>query len=180
MIDFLNDESLVITYKTEFQLNENDFVKKSEETDKQNEKKSQEKKYFNVFLHFMGGTVGTFDKDEMLEALDYKDLDELWEEYGTGLVGECDDYQSFIYKVQSVYVEECKTKLENPFLTDSDANGDEYDEGFDIEYFEIPQKGCGGDFRSDQRGREDHAVPSGDLVSLYHRRYGTYLGRRRR
>lgn len=140
LIDFLNDESLVITYKTEFQLNEDDFVKKSEETDKQNENTSQEKKYFNIFLHYIRGMVGTFDKDEMLEALDYKDLDELWEEYGNSLVGECDDYQSFVYRVQSIYVEECKTKLENPFLTDSDG-GEEYDDGFEIDYFEIPQKG---------------------------------------
>lgn len=140
LIDFLNEEDLVIIGKSRFQLKEGDFVNNSEETDKQNESNAQEKKYFNIFLHYIRGMVGTFDKDEMLEALDYKDLDELWEEYGSSLVGECDDYQSFVYRVQSIYVEECKTKLENPFLTDSDE-GDKYDEGFEIDYFEIPQKG---------------------------------------
>ena len=117
-----------------------DFVNNSEETDKQNESKSQEKKYFNIFLNYIGGAVGSFDKDEMLKALKYKDLDEMWEEYSIGLAGECDDYETFIYKVQSIFVEESKTKFENPLLTNSDG-GEEYDDGFEIDYFEIPQKG---------------------------------------
>lgn len=140
LIDFLNEEDLVIIGKNRFQLKEGDFVNNSEETDKQNESKSQEKKYFNIFMHHIGGMFGTFDKDEMLEALDYKDLDEMWEEYSTGLAGECDDSETFIYKVQSIYVEESKTKLENPFL-DHEGDGDTYDDGFEVDYFEVPNKG---------------------------------------
>lgn len=139
LIDFLNDESLVITYKTEFQLNENDFVKKSEETDEQNESNSQEKKYYYIFIDHIRGEVGTFDKDEMLEALDYKDLDELWEEYGTGLVCECEDSQYFIHTVKSIEVIEFKTKPEDSDL--DEASGDRYDEGFEVDYFEVPQEG---------------------------------------
>jgi hypothetical protein len=100
----------------------------------------QEKKYFNIFMHHIGGKCGTFDKDEMLEALDYKDLDEMWEEFSTGLAGECDDFEAFIYKVRSIYVEESKTKLENPFL-DHEGDGDTYDDGFEVDYFEVPNKG---------------------------------------
>lgn len=139
LIDFLNDESLVITYKTEFQLNENDFVKKSEETDKQNEKKSQEKKYYYIFIEYIRGEVGTFNKDEMLESQGCKDIDELWEEVGSSIVCECEDSQYFIHTVKSIEVIEFKTKPEESYL--DEVCGDRYDEGFEVDCFEVPQEG---------------------------------------
>ena len=139
LIDFLNDESLVITYKTEFQLNEDDFVKKSEETDKQNENTSQEKKYYYIFIDYIRGEVGTFDKDEMLEYYEYKDIDELWEDQGPNFVIECEDSQYFIHTVKSIEVIEFKTKPEDSDLYE--ASGDRYDEGFEVDCFEVPQEG---------------------------------------
>lgn len=137
LIDFLNDESLVITYKTEFQLNENDFVKKSEETDKQNENTSQEKKYYYIIIDYIRGEVGTFDKDKILEDYNYKDIDELWEEEGPNFVIECDDSQYFVHTVKAIEVKEFETKPEDLDFED----GCEYDEGFEVDYFEVPQKG---------------------------------------
>lgn len=137
LIDFLNDESLVITYKTEFQLNEDDFVKKSEETDKQNESNSQEKKYYYIFIDYIRGEVGTFDKDKTLEYYEYKDIDELWEDQGPNFVIECDDSQYFVHAVKAIEVKEFETKPEDLDFEDSC----EYDEGFEVDYFEVPQKG---------------------------------------
>ena len=135
LIDFLNDESLVITYKTKFQLNEDDFVKKSEETDKQNESNSQEKKYYYIFIDYIRGEVGTFDKDEILarEYYEYKDLDELWEDQGPNFVIECEDSQYFIHTLKSIEVIEFKTKPEDSDL--EEASGDRYDEGYVIEEY---------------------------------------------
>ena len=83
--------------------------------------------------------VGTFDKDEMLEYYEYKDIDELWEDQGPNFVIECEDSQYFIHTVKSIEVIEFKTKPEDSDLYE--ASGDIYDEGFEVDCFEVPQEG---------------------------------------